>query len=84
MPLIYFEKDELKNLSNKELVKKQMELETQMDKIRSGSVNREMMDNFSMLYECYTNELTARQIDGRLDDDELDDIEEELYQESRQ
>jgi hypothetical protein len=74
MSEFYFEPDELKNLPNKELIKKQKEITEMFSKAQRKSTPASTMEQIIILMDLYTAELDRRMEEDLIDEDEMDDI----------
>ena len=75
MPLVYYDTDKLKKLSDVELLIKQQELESKISKAQVCSVSSEIMEQYMLFNEYYTAEIDRR---VEMDELDLDEVEEEV------
>lgn len=73
MTMIYFETDKLKDLSNKELIKKQQEISNKCSLAQKKYISSDIIQQLIQLNEAYTAELDRRYNEGLIDEDELED-----------
>ena len=74
MPKTYFENDIYKNLSNKELLKKQEEIEIKISKAETaGFMSPELVESMLKMRELIDKEVDERLDDGRMSEDELEE-----------
>lgn len=73
MPMVYFEADKLKDLSNIELIKKQQDLLNKCSMAQKKYVSSDIIQQLIQLNEIYTNEVERRYREGLIDEDELED-----------
>lgn len=75
MPQIYFETDDLKKLSDIELIQRQNMLQDMIAKCYSQPhSNNEIVQQMLSLEEAYTAEIDRRYDEGLIDDDELEEL----------
>lgn len=75
MPQIYFETDDLKKLSDIELIQRQNKLQDMIAKCYSQPhSNNEIVQQMLTLEEAYTAEIDRRYDEGLIDDDELEEL----------
>lgn len=79
MPMIFFEADKLKDLSNIDLIHKQQEIEEKLSNIKKNLISPDILASMNMMNEYYNNEIERRIISGDLDMDEIEKIEEENF-----
>nr|DAR13179.1 MAG TPA: hypothetical protein [Caudoviricetes sp.] len=79
MPMIFFEADKLKDLSNIDLIHKQQEIEEKLSNIKKNLISPDILASMNMMNEYYNNEIERRIISGDLDMDEIEEIEEENF-----
>lgn len=79
MPMIFFEADKLKDLSNIDLIHKQQEIEEKLSNIKKNLISSDILASMNMMNEYYNNEIERRIISGDLDMDEIEEIEEENF-----
>ena len=79
MPMIFFEADKLKDLSNIDLIHKQQEIEEKLSNIKMNLISPDILASMNMMNEYYNNEIERRIISGDLDMDEIEEIEEENF-----
>lgn len=79
MPMIFFEADKLKDLSNIDLIHKQQEIEEKLSNIKKNLISPDILASMNMMNEYYNNEIKRRIISGDLDMDEIEEIEEENF-----
>lgn len=79
MPMIFFEADKLKDLSNIDLIHKQQEIEEKLSNIKKNLISSDILASMNMMNEYYNNEIKRRIISGDLDMDEIEEIEEENF-----
>lgn len=74
MALVYFEADDLKKLSDVELIRKQQQIVEMVSNASKRSTPFETMQQLRILEEAYTAELDRRYEEGLLDEDEIDEM----------
>lgn len=79
MALVYFEPDDLKKLSDVELIRKQQQIVEMVSNASKRSTPSETMQQLRILEEAYTAELDRRYEEGLLDEDEIDEMLEEEF-----
>lgn len=79
MPMIFFEADKFKDLSNIDLIHKQQEIEEKLSNIKKNLISPDILASMNMMNEYYNNEIERRIISGDLDMDEIEEIEEENF-----
>lgn len=75
MPLVYFEPDKLKKMSDTDLIIKQQELESKISRAQVSSTPYEYMEQYIMLKDYYTMEIERR---IETEDMDIDEVEEEV------
>ena len=75
MPLVYFEPDKLKKMSDTDLIIKQQELESKISRAQVSSTPYEIMEQYMILKDHYTNEIERR---IEMDEMDIDEVEEEV------
>lgn len=73
MPKTYFEANSYKSLSNKELLKKQEEIEIKLSKAEVGFLPSDIIESMEQMRKTLNEEVDARLDDGRMNEDELDE-----------
>lgn len=73
MPKTYFEPTNYKSLSNKELIKKQEEIEIKISKAESGFIPRDLVESMIEIEKAINNEIDYRLDAGTMQEDELDE-----------
>lgn len=79
MTLVYFEPDDLKKLSDVELIRKQQQIVEMVSNASKRSTPSDTMKQLRILEEAYTAELDRRYEEGLLDEDEIDAMLEEEF-----
>lgn len=79
MPQIYFETDELKKLSDIDLIRKHQQICEMVSNASKKSTSSDMMMQMRALEEAYTAELDRRYEEGLIDEDEIDAMLEEEF-----
>ena len=79
MALVYFEPDDLKKLSDVELIRKQQQIVEMVSNASKRSTPSDTMKQLRILEEAYTAELDRRYEEGILDEDEIDEMLEEEF-----
>lgn len=73
MPKVFFENDIYKSLTNKELLKKQEELEIKISKAETGLLPSDLVDSMLEMQKLIDKEVDERLDDGRMTEDELEE-----------
>lgn len=74
MPKTYFEDNIYKSLSNKDLLKKQEEIEIKISKAEtSGMIPADIVESMLKMRELIDKEVDERLDDGRMSEDELEE-----------
>lgn len=79
MALVYFEPDDLKKLSDVDLIRKHQQIVEMVTNASKRSTPSETMQQLRILEEAYTAELDRRYEEGLLDEDEIDSMLEEEF-----
>jgi hypothetical protein len=79
MALVYFEPDDLKKLSDVELIRKQQQIVEMVSNASKRSTPTDTRKQLRILEEAYTAELDRRYEEGLLDEDEIDAMLEEEF-----
>lgn len=79
MALVYFEPDDLKKLSDIDLIRKHQQICEMVSDASKRSTPSETMEQLRILENAYTAELDRRYEECLLDEDEIDSILEEEY-----
>ena len=73
MSKTYFEPTSYKSLTNKDLLKKQEEIDIKISKAQSGFIPADLVDTMLEMQKQIDAEVDARLDDGRMSEDELDE-----------
>ena len=73
MPKTYFEANNYKSMSNKDLIKKQEELEIKISKAESGFIPKDLVESMMEMRNAISNEIDERLDAGTMSEDELDE-----------
>jgi len=73
MPKTYFEPTNYKSLSNRDLIKKQEEIEIKISKAESGFIPRDLVESMIEIEKAINNEIDYRLDAGTMQEDELDE-----------
>ena len=73
MPKTYFEANSYKSLSNKDLIKKQEEIEIKISKAESGFLPKDLVESMMEMRDAISQEIDARLDAGTMSEDELDE-----------
>ena len=79
MALAYFEPDDLKKLSDVDLIRKHQQIVEIVTNASKRSTPSETMQQLRILEDAYTAELDRRYEEGLLDEDEIDSMLEEEF-----
>ena len=79
MALAYFEPDDLKKLSDIDLIRKHQQIVEMVTNASKRSTPSETMQQLRILEDAYTAELDRRYEEGLLDEDEIDSMLEEEF-----
>ena len=79
MTLAYFEPDDLKKLSDVDLIRKHQQIVEMVTNASKRSTPSETMQQLRILEDAYTAELDRRYEEGLLDEDEIDSMLEEEF-----
>ena len=79
MALVYFEPDDLKKLSDVDLIRKHQQIVEMVTNASKRSTPSETMQQLRILEDAYTAELDRRYEEGLLDEDEIDSMLEEEF-----
>ena len=79
MALAYFEPDDLKKLSDVDLIRKHQQIVEMVTNASKRSTPSETMQQLRILEDAYTAELDRRYEEGLLDEDEIDSMLEEEF-----
>lgn len=73
MPKTYFEANSYKSLSNKDLIKKQEEIEIKISKAESGFLPKDLVESMLEIRDAISQEIDNRLDAGTMSEDELDE-----------
>lgn len=73
MPCAVITKDIYQNMSNKELIEKQKDIEIKISKAQVHGFPADIFNDMVKVRTYIDDEINARLDDGRMDDDELED-----------
>jgi len=73
MPKVFFENDIYKSLTNKDLLKKQEEIEIKISKAETGLLPSDLVDSMLEMQKLIDKEVDERLDDGRMTEDELEE-----------
>lgn len=73
MPKPFFENDIYKSLSNKDLLKKQEEIQIKISKAETGLLPSDLVDSMLEMQKLIDKEVDERLDDGRMSEDELEE-----------
>lgn len=73
MPKTYFEANSYKSLSNKDLIKKQEEIEIKISKAESGFLPKDIVESMLEIRDAISHEIDSRLDAGTMSEDELDE-----------
>lgn len=73
MPKPFFENDIYKSLSNKDLLKKQEEIQIKISKAKTGLLPSDLVDSMFEMQKAINQEVDKRLDDGSMQEDELEE-----------
>lgn len=73
MPKTFFENDIYKSLSNKDLLKKQEEIQIKISKAETGLLPSDLVDSMLEMQKLIDKEVDKRLDDGSMQEDELEE-----------
>jgi len=74
MAQVYFETDDLKKLSNYDLIVRQQQLVDKLSYATKGSMSSEVVKQLRTFLDAYNEEVDRRYSEGLIDEDELDSL----------
>ena len=74
MAQVYFETDDLKKLSNYDLIVRQQQLVDKLSYASKGSMSSEVVKQLRTFLDAYNEEVDRRYSEGLIDEDELDNL----------